>query len=313
MSEDAAFQEAVAKFAAEGKPAEPTAEQTPTPEKVEEIQPPRPVVEGEQAEAPPPEKSEPEKLEEEFVEFSGKQKERFNSVYGRMRQLERENAALRQAPPQPRQEFQPKPVVQPSQQFTEASPKLADFDDADKWGIALSDWSARKTLHETRQAIEAANAQERQRAQAQQQYDSQAQYENSKVAEGNKKYGEHKFTEYCNNLCDVIPRSMIPELFALERYADVTVELSKNLQEAERIAALPQFRRIYELQRLEASMTQREELAKKQQQQTPAKVEQPGSGQEQNAARANFQKLKREALGSDGDIDKFAALFKATG
>lgn len=302
------FQGALAAFAAEDEPvgapnAAPEAEIAKKPAE------PEPEAPKQQAEAEPV-KSEPEKLEEEFVEFTGKQKERFNSVYGALKRLERENAALQQRlqlfPYSP----EPKPVVTSPQPFTEAKPKLSQFEDADQWADAIGEWSARKAAHEAAQRARQELTQHQVERQMQEGVARYQQFLEEKTEEGYQKFGRTEFDNVCADVVNFAPPGslMHQTLFGLQRYADVVMELGKNLHEADRIARLSPHDQIYELKSLEKKIVAREELAKKAQKQNPTKVEAPGQGEEPRA-KPSTAKLRQAAYAS-GKMADFARVFE---
>ncbi len=267
-----------------------------------------------QADAPP-EKLDLEKSKDEYIKFEGKQLERFNSVYGALKRLERENAELQrranQPPPVP--QYQPTPVVPVSQPlaYIEPKPKLAQFEDADQWADAVSDWSVRKAVHEARQITRQEFTQEQSQREAQTQQQQLQAHLNTRIQEGYSKFGQYEFDNVCANLAPFTPYgSPIHEaIFGLKHTADVIMELGKNLPEADRISRLHPHDQIYEIKALEKKLVSNRELAAKAVKTTPIQVEQPGTGQEAPAESANFKKLKKEALASDGSIDAFARLF----
>lgn len=305
--ENAAFQQAVAAFAAEEKPKE----ETPAP-----VTPPTPVVEGAVAETPAPETppAQEAKKPDDFVEFSTpEQKERFNKVFGYAKRLEREIESLRQqrvAPPV----YQPQPVtpqqpVVPQPSFTEAKPKLSQFEDADQWADAVLAWSERKA--------EAAAARVRDEWMTQQkQQEQQAastrerEYQDARIAEGMNKYGTTEFSSLAQEVGNFIGPGMkaYDVLFSLKRFPDVVAELGRNLELADRISRLHEYDQVHELKALERRLIAQEELRAKTPPKTPTKVEQPGTGLGPQAV-PGFQKLKKEALESGGDMDAFAKVF----
>jgi len=307
MADEQEFQDTIAKFeameTAEGRPALPPVQEALP---LEEAKPPEPAMEGQEAGAPPPEKTESQKLEDEFVEFTGKQKERFNKVYGRMRQLERQNSELLRTHAGPIVGVDTPPPPQPVQQFSKSKPQLSQFEDADKWADAISDWSSEKAQFESIRTVEQRFAQNRATAQAQEQMQQHSNFINSKVDEGRGRFKE--FDEVSEDLAAVSSEFMVNQIFKLNRFSDVVMELGKNLPEAERIARLSPEDAVYELKSLERKISSREELAKKQQAKTPTKVETPGEGVATTSP--TTAKLRQEAIKS-GSLRDFAKVFEA--
>lgn len=312
--DDAGFRKALDLFGKEGSQTPPV--------------PPKPVVEGEVAEPPvpepepkpeSPEPGEPPQVPQEarkpddFVEFTTpEQKERFNKVFGYAKRLEREKADLLQRLQQPPvyqpQQPPPQPQRPETPAFTEPKPKLGDFADADQWGDALSDWAARRAEH-----IAVSRAQEAiTRHQVRQEHEaaerSEQMFKDSKITEGRQKYGLAEFDGLSAEVAHFVTPIMSQTLFQLQRFPDVVVELGRNLQEAERISRLSPIDQIYELKSLERRLTSQEQLKAKAQPKQPTRVEQPGAGVGPTEA-PTYQKLKKAALTSGGDLDAYAKLF----
>lgn len=306
VNELAGFEAAQALFETEDSAPEP------------EAQPPKPVVEAEVAETPTPEKeaapkSEPEKLEEEFIEFTGKQKERFNSVYGALKRLERENQSL-QLRLQTQPTFQPQPVApvapQLASQFSEPKPKLAEFQDADQWADAVSEWSARKAEQAVLQRARQEFIQQETQRQQQEHVTRQQQYESARIHEGQTKFGQVEFDNLSAEVAPFVTPVMREALFGLKAFPEVVVELGRNLVEADRISRLHPHDQIYELKALERRLSTKQELKTKEQQLKPTRVEAPGTGEPPKAA-ASLTKLRNAAFES-GSLHDFAKLIAAS-
>ncbi len=308
------FQNAMAAFAAEDAVGKPNAVVEGDEPKAPE---PEPAPAPEPAEEPPQEqeaaKTEPEKLEDEFIEFTGKQKERFNSVYGALKRLERENADLQRRVQQPAPvapQPQAAPVAQP-QPFAEQKPKLADFQDADQWGEAVGDWAARKAEHSAIARTEQRYSQEQTLRQQQEETNRIQNFLVARTHEGHQKFGQMAFDNVCADVANFAPYGSVMNqaLFSLQRYPEVVVELGKNLHEADRISRLSPHDQIYEIKSLEKKIVAREELAKKAKVNQPTKVEAPGQGEAPRAA-PSTAKLRQHAM-STGKLDDFAKIFMA--
>lgn len=281
----------------------------------EQQAPPKPVAEAEVAEVPEPAKqeakTEPEKLEEEFVEFTGKQKERFNSVYGALKRLERENAELQKRVAVP--QYQPQPVAQPvvpqPQQFTESKPKLADFQDADTWADAVSDWAARKAEHTAIARARQEFAEQHNVRLRESETSRQQQFMQSRIDEGRQKFGAVEFDNLSAEVANFVTPVMSDALFQLKAFPQVVVELGRNLHEADRISRLAPYDQIYELKALERRLTTTQELKAKEQQLKPTKVEAPGQGEAPKTT-PSVTKLRNAAFESGRTAD-FAKLIEA--
>jgi len=285
---------------------------------------PAPEVAKEPEEEPEPvaaeaakEKTEPEQVEEEFIEFSGKQKERFNSVYGALKRKEREETEYQRKIADYERQLQsfryqqqtvaPQPPVAP-QQFAEQKPKLADFETADQWADAVTDWATRKVEQATMSRLEVQRAQqeaEQHHQSTQQKYND---FINGKIAEGQKKFGPREFNEAAKDIVEFAPHrsTMYNALFDLDHFPEVVLHLSKNLPEADRISSLRPYDQVYELKALEKRLA----LATKQQPKLPTKVEAPGAGEEPTKPSAAVAKL-RQAAKASGDLRQWGAVFQA--
>lgn len=311
-SEEKGFTDAMAAFAKDDAP-EPVAAPAPAP--TPEPEPEPEAATNKEAE----EKTEPEKLEDEFIEFTGKQKERFNSVYGALKRLERENAeyqrrlqSFQYQQPQAQHPVAPQPAA-PSQPqlLAEPKPKLADFADADSWADAVTDWSVNKaeTAALSRLQLETArHDSERHQQDTVRQYND---YINGRIVEGQTKFGQREFNEAAKDVVEFAPHrsTMYDTLFGLERFPEVVVHLSKNLPEADRISSLRPHDQIYELKALEKKLISKSALAAKQSPTLPTKVEAPGAGEERKPS-ASVAKL-RQAAKASGELRDYAAVFAA--
>ena len=313
-SAETGFQNAVNAFAADEPVGEPNAGvegqafvappvAAPPPEEAEtEAGEPEP---SEPADAEPKEAAPPAKPSE-FVEFTTpEQKQRFNDVFGYAKRLERELQSLTQRIQQPVTP-QPKPPIPAAPQLTDDKPKLANYESADDWADAVSDWAASKA---ERSAVTRANMEFQQR-QEQEQQARYAHFLQSKTEEGYKKYGQQAFDSVCFDVASVAPpgSTMNQILFGLNNYSDVVLELGKNLQEADRISRLSQVDQIYELKALEKKILTREELSRKAHVKIPTKVEAPGQGEDAKAG-VNTAKLRQQAY-KTGRMQDFAKVFE---
>lgn len=301
---DSGFENAVAAFAAEDQAPEPVVEGARAPAQ----EPPKP-----EDDAPLPEaaaaEQEPVKKPDDFVEFTTpEQKERFNKVFGYAKRLEREMQALQQRLAAPAPAPQPQPVVTP--QPTEAKPKLADYETADDWAEAVSDWAARKAEHRAATLARQEFLQQQRTQQMQREQEEVVRYLQSKTSEGYQKYGQMAFDNVCADLAAVAPpgSSMNQALFGLSRFADVVVELGKNLAEADRISRMNHADQIFELKTLERKLIAAEELRNKTQPKIPAKVEAPGTGED---ARAPSTGKLLQAAKQSGNLRDFAKVFES--
>jgi len=311
--EEKGFSDAAAFFGKDEAPA-PTPTPAPAPEAAKEPEEePEPVA----AEAAK-EKTEPEQVEEEFIEFSGKQKERFNSVYGALKRKEREEAEYQRKIADYERQLQSfryqqqtvapqQPVTQP-QPFAQNKPKLADFETADQWADAVTDWATRKVEQATMSRLEVQSAQqeaEQHHQSTQQKYND---FINGKIAEGQKKFGPREFNEAAKDIVEFAPHrsTMYNALFDLDHFPEVVLHLAKNLPEADRISSLRPYDQVYELKALEKRLA----LATKQQTKLPTKVEAPGAGEEPTKPSASVAKL-RQAAKASGDLRQWGAVFQA--
>lgn len=284
---------------------------------------PKPVAEGEVAETPEPDAPEKEAAvptvdsskPSEFVDFTTpEQKKRFNDVFGYAKRLEREKAALEQqlnAIPryQPQPVVQQAPVVPQPQGFTEPKPKLAEFEDADKWADAVSDWSARKAEFVVMQRTRQEYAVQQTQRQHQEQSNARLQMEEAKIREGHERFGQMEFDNLSNEIANFVTPVMRDTLFQLKAFPEVVVELGRNLQEADRISRLSPIDQIYELKALERRLLTANELKHKEQQLKPTKVEAPGQGEPPKTS-PNLTKLRNAAIAS-GRLQDFAKLVEA--
>ena len=310
-AESDGFSSAVAAFAKdEEPPAQAVAQPNAAPEG---DQPPAPEPEPETAE---PEKAaaaevQPEKPAE-FVEFTTEaQRKRFNDVFGYAKRLERELQTLRQAPPPQPVVQKPEPVAQPSS-FAEPKPKLADFETADAWGDAVTEWSARKAEHTVLSLVRQQNQQEQTQRQQQEEQARVAHYINGRINEGYQKFGRHEFDNVCADLVNFAPHgsTMYHTLFGLAHYPEVSMYLGKNLAEADRISNLLPHDQIYELKDLEKKLIAKAALATKTQPKLPTKVEAPGQGEDPKPASYSLSKL-RQAAKASGSLQDYQKLFMA--
>ena len=314
-SAETGFQNAVNAFAADEPAGEPNAgvegqafvapplADPPPAEAPEEPEPSEPASADATAE---PKEAAPPAKPSEFVEFTTpEQKQRFNDVFGYAKRLERELQSLtqriQQPVPQPRQ-----PAIPATPQPPDDKPKLANYESADDWADAVSDWAASKA---ERSAVTRANMEFQQR-QEQEQQARYSQFLQSKTDEGYKKYGQQAFDSVCFDVASVAPpgSTMNQILFGLNNYADVVLELGKNLQEADRISRLSQNDQIYELKSLEKKILTREELSRKAHVKIPTKVEAPGQGEDAKTG-VNTAKLRQQAY-KTGRMQDFAKVFE---
>ena len=309
--EEKGFSDAAAFF---GKDEAPTP--TPKPAPAQEA-PKEPEEEPEPAETAK-EKTEPEQVKEEFVEYSGKQKERFNSVYGALKRKEREEAEYQRKIADYERQLQsfryqqqpvaPQPTAVQPQLFAEPKPKLADSETADQWADAVTDWTTRKVEQATMSRLEVQRAQQeadQHHQSTQQRYND---FINGRIGEGQKKFGLREFNEAAKDIVEFAPHrsTMYNALFDLDHFPEVVFHLSKNLPEADRISSLRPYDQVYELKALEKRLA----LATKQQPKLPTKVEAPGAGEEPTKPSASVAKL-RQAAKASGDLRQWGAVFQA--
>jgi hypothetical protein len=314
-SSEQGMADAVAAFAKDEVPAPiPTPAPTPPPQvPTPEEEPPLEEPPDEEAkDKVAAEKTEPEEMEEEFVQFEGKQKVRFNKVYGKLQNTLRANAELEERIQQlQRYQQQPQPVVPQPQQPgfyqpapPEAKPLLANFETADQWADAVADWSVRKAGAAAMSELASQLSRQTQDRMVQD-YNNHI---NGKIAEGQKKFGVQQFNDASKDIVQFAPHGspLYNELVELERFPEVVIHLSKNLELANHISSLSQRDLIYELKSLERKLA----LAAKIPPKLPTKVEAPGNGDEPAKPSAGLQKLRAAAKAS-GAVKDFAKLFQA--
>jgi len=311
-----AFSDALAAFSKDDAPAATVVAQAPTPV-VEGDEPETPKPEGEQLEgettvepeAAKPVEEAPEKPPE-FVKFDKpEQLKRFNDVFGYAKRLERQLEELRRQPPAPPPQpvAPPAPVFQP-QTFAEPEPKLADYETADQWGLAVAAWARKAAVSEAVNTLRHETAQQQTQREQREQEAQVSNYINQRIGEGRSKFGM-EFDAVSVDLAPFAPygSNMHQTLFSLQNFPDVVMELGRNLVEADRIARLSPHDQIYEIKDLAKKLIAKQALAAKAQTKLPTKVEAPGQGEDLKT-KPSTTKLRMAAKAS-GELKDWAKVF----
>jgi hypothetical protein len=170
-------------------------------------------------------------------------RERFNEVYGKHKQAERENAYLRQQLAQ----FQQQPQ-QPAQQQAQNIPDPGEYDwDLQKWGSTLSEQVAKTAYEQARQQFE-----QQQRYQYEQQILQQFESREAEYAQANPTYYDN--VAALQQAIGFDPH--IGEALALSDHGPAVLDyLAQHLDEADRISRLPAHLAAVQLGRIEAKVS----------------------------------------------------------
>ena len=170
-------------------------------------------------------------------------RERFNEVYGKHKQAERENAYLRQQLAQ----FQQQPQ-QPAQQQAQNIPDPNDFNwDLQQWGSSLSEQVAKTAYEQARQQFE-----QQQRYQYEQQILQQFESREAEYAQANPTYYDN--VAALQQAIGFDPH--IGEALALSDHGPAVLDyLAQHLDEADRISRLPAHIAAVQLGRIEAKVS----------------------------------------------------------
>ncbi len=175
---------------------------------------------------------------------------------------------------------------------TDPRPKREAFDNPDAYDTALEDWSGRRATRLANETINKANESQRIAEQQRQQNEANQvvlkswEEKRAKAAETHPDYDEVTGADTLN-----ITTQMAATILQADNGTDVAYHLGKNPAEADRIAALPPVKQIYEIGRLSATLGAKQPATTK----APAPIKPLGSNARATAKSPDDESMEEYA------------------